>query len=209
MTIQLENICSVGSPSRKEKVNYSIPPEIIFFNDKTYIIRHDELRNLGLDHEKEVTYLCQEKGLVDPVFFEKACHYCNNARTNMGDLVMQSQGMVFIQNCEDFDWGCTYSPDFRIQIAKVFREGSEGPIFYALDNSRCAFEDSLISYLGENNLLSHYQTTQSFPQFRPIDSFDKNTKIPQEFLLTSVFPEARPFRFIKQLLHTPNSGLIL
>lgn len=179
-------VASVGpSPFElKKPVDKSYPREIISYNGNVFAIRFSELRNLGLDYHDEIVLMCQERGLEDPVFFGKACMYCGNATTNLDDLVEMSDGNHFILN-DMPKVNCTYRSEKDIKVASTFSsgDGKQKP-FYAI-RERCAFEDSLISYLADNGLLKKYEVDIDF-NFKPITDFELGDEIPDEYLVKNV-----------------------
>jgi hypothetical protein len=168
----------------KKLVDKSHPREIISYNRRVYVVRYLELRNLGLDYYDEIVIMCQERGLEDPAFFGRACMYCGNAATNIEDLVGSDDRIIIFNSIPKVN--CTYKPDKDIKVATTFTSSdNKQPPFYAVRTERCAFDDSLISYLADNGLLKSYEVEFDF-NFRPINDFKLNDKIPDEYLARNV-----------------------
>ncbi len=172
-----------SSEELKEPVDRKHPREIISYDGNVYAIRYLELRNLGLDYHDEIVTMCRERGLEDPAFFGRACMYCGNATTNIEDLVGNGDEIVVLNLMPQVN--CTYKPDKEIRVATTFssKDGKQKP-FYAI-GKRCAFDDSLISYLADNGLLKSFEVEFDF-NFRPITDFGKDDKIPEEYLMRNV-----------------------
>ena len=171
----------------KEKVKNSEPREIISHKGNVYAIRYNELRNRGLDYGDQIELMCFNKGLYNPVFFGKACSYCSNATQNLPEeIAVKKNAMVIINNTSQIDWGCTYNGKENIEVATVFGHRKKKNLkFYAIRTERCAFEDSLISYLAENSLIEDCKVDLPFG-FIPITNFDPSQPIPREFLFKEV-----------------------
>jgi len=168
----------------KEPVNKDESLEIINYKG-TYAIRFNELRNLGLNYFDDIVLMCQNKGLEDPAFFGRACLYCQNSTTNLDDLVELSDGEPFILN-KISRVNCTYHPDKEIKVASTYtsKDKKQKP-FYAIRSERCAFEDSLISYLIDNGLLESFKVGIEFI-FRPLKDFKPGEVITEEYLCENV-----------------------
>lgn len=186
---EFETFMSVGpSPEQlKEEVKKSDFHEIISYGGGVYAIRYGELRNLGLDNHDAIVKMCRTRGLEDPAFFARACMYCSNSSTNIGDLVSQDlarggDGVLILNRVPETE--CGYKSQDGIRVATTFTGKNQEP-FYAVEDN-CAFTDALVRGLADNGVLEPY-AIQGFPfDFKPIASFPFGQKIPDEYLARNV-----------------------
>ena len=192
---KFRTLASAGESSPQEmkrEVKQSESVEVIYYHGEVYAVRWEELRNLGLDHYGSVLKECQRRGLGDPVFFGRACHYCDKAGFNIADMFAEGrEEPVIVQDTSKIDWKCQYVGDPEIKEAVSFtpKTGThKGNPIYAIHPDRCAFNDSLVSVLAQGGHLEPYKTDMKF-NFQPITDFPTSDSVPDEFLAENVFPQ--------------------
>ncbi|MBR9705124.1 hypothetical protein GOV12_06955 [Candidatus Pacearchaeota archaeon] len=189
----------------KVQVDKKFFPEIIRYNESTYVIRSAELRNLGLDYHDEIALMCHESGLENAGIFQRSCILCTNATTNLEDLADMSKEGDVISVKSDSKVNCTYKSKEDIEVATPFYFNKHKKKQYYAIRKDCVFDECLVKYLADNGLLEEYKFDvdfdfKQFLEFKSLRDVSKRhylknvrKKLPKEFWEKSLWKRIGKF----------------
>jgi hypothetical protein len=176
----------------KDKLKEDEIPLVIFFDGDSYKIQWTELRNIGLDNYDKCVTNIQEKGLINPVFFGRACHYCNHFTSNIIDTLKIDE----VIDQKTYNQGrCGYSGNDVIKIAKPFINKKKKYTIMAIDDA-CVFDEALIETVRDKGLLEPYRIKETF-NYKPIRNFDNEKESDKKYIIADKSLTGQ----IKKLLH--------